>query len=347
MPPPPRDPWLAATSPRHLDLPGKQVVDVRFVLHPLDPGRVAALVGTGWSLRCSRCCSCSGRARPGRDTTKTPATSSPSLGTLIGAWVALDRADTEDRPSGSCPGSQHEALYPDVDEQAGNGGDRLPTDIPSFAGADDPGRVTHWTHADRRQVRTARAPRRARSRHVVFFDGQALHRPQTEAPRDRDGRSCQPLQGPLPFPRGGRASRRRHGQRPPYTRARDYPSRPKSTCHTPGEVRLSRRRRRPGHAGLAQNPEVTNPTGVRKRSLAYAREGFTRAREGGLKTRKLQKKDEQTMLSGSLYLGTHTGSGQGRCQCASVQDTPPVTRGPGPSQGAGDAWRRSSGRRAP
>ena len=263
------------------------------------------------------------------------------------AWVALDRADTEDRPSGSCRGVSTRPYTPTWTSRRGMAetGCRQ-TSRPSPAPT-TPGRVTHWTHADRRQVRTGRAPRRARSRHVVFFDGQALHRPQTEAPRDRDGRSCQPLQGPLPFPRGGRASRRRRWPTAAiYSRA-GLLSRPKSTCHTPGEVRLSRRRRRPGHAGLAQNPEVTNPTGVRKPSLAYAREGFTRAREGGLKTRKLQKKDEQTMLSGSLYLGTHTGSGQGRCQCASVQDTPPVTRGPGPSQGAGDAWRRSSGRRAP
>jgi hypothetical protein len=94
--------------------------------------------------------------------------------------------------------------------------------------------------------------------------------------------------------------------------------------------------RTPGH----------EPTGVRKPSLAYAREGFTRARGRSLKTRKLQKNSEQTMLFGSLYLGTHTGSAQGRYRCASVQDTPPVVRSPGPSQGAGDAWRRSSGRRA-
>lgn len=36
------------------------------------------------------------------------------------------------------PGSQHEPVYPGVDEQAGEWRDPLPTDIPSVAGADEP-----------------------------------------------------------------------------------------------------------------------------------------------------------------------------------------------------------------
>jgi phytanoyl-CoA hydroxylase len=58
--------------------------------------------------------------------------------TLIGAWLALDRADQGNGCLRITVGSQHEPVYPDVDEGAGHGGDRQLADIPAIAGADDP-----------------------------------------------------------------------------------------------------------------------------------------------------------------------------------------------------------------
>ena len=94
--------------------------------------------------------------------------------TLIGAWVALDRADTENGCLWISPGSQCEPVYPDVDEQSGHGGDRQLADISAVAGADDPD-----------EARNGLTPVAARYSEVpvvldpgdaVFFHGHALHR---------------------------------------------------------------------------------------------------------------------------------------------------------------------------
>ena len=58
--------------------------------------------------------------------------------TLIGAWVALDRADSENGCLWITAGSQNEPIYPDADPHSGHGGDRLLADIPEITGADDP-----------------------------------------------------------------------------------------------------------------------------------------------------------------------------------------------------------------
>jgi ectoine hydroxylase-related dioxygenase (phytanoyl-CoA dioxygenase family) len=94
--------------------------------------------------------------------------------TLIGAWVALDRADTENGCLWICPGSQHEPVYPDADEHSGHGGDRLLAGIPSISGADDPDERRNGLTPV--AARYAERPVELDPGDVVFFSGHALHR---------------------------------------------------------------------------------------------------------------------------------------------------------------------------
>jgi phytanoyl-CoA hydroxylase len=109
--------------------------------------------------------------------------------TLIGAWLALDRADEENGCLRITVGSQHEPVYPDVDERAGHGGDRLLGDIPAIAGADDP---------DERRNDLARVAARYAGREVVavmepgdviLFGGRILHRSHANSSATRSRRS--------------------------------------------------------------------------------------------------------------------------------------------------------------
>ncbi|MGH2945064.1 MAG: phytanoyl-CoA dioxygenase family protein [Solirubrobacteraceae bacterium] len=108
--------------------------------------------------------------------------------TLIGAWLALDRADEENGCLWITPGSQHEPVYPDVDETAGHGGDRLLADIHAVSGADDPD--------ERRNGLTAVAARYDSEipavldpGDVVFFGGRVLHRSHANRSATRPRRS--------------------------------------------------------------------------------------------------------------------------------------------------------------
>jgi phytanoyl-CoA hydroxylase len=96
--------------------------------------------------------------------------------TVVGAWLALDRADEENGCLWMTAGSQHEPVYPDVDRSAGHGGDRLLGDIPSVAGADDPDERRNELAAvaakyEGREVAAVLEPG-----DVVFFGGHVLHR---------------------------------------------------------------------------------------------------------------------------------------------------------------------------
>jgi len=109
--------------------------------------------------------------------------------TLIGAWLALDRADEENGCLWITPGSQHEPVYPDVDELAGHGGDRLLADIPSIAGADDPDERRNDLSAvaakyEGREVAAVLEPG-----DVVFFGGRVLHRSHANRSADHLRRS--------------------------------------------------------------------------------------------------------------------------------------------------------------
>jgi phytanoyl-CoA hydroxylase len=109
--------------------------------------------------------------------------------TLIGAWLALDRADEENGCVWITAGSQHEPVYPDVDELAGHGGDHQLADIFAVAGADDP---------DERRNDLAGVAARYAGREVaavlepgdvVFFGGHVLHRSHANRSATRSRRS--------------------------------------------------------------------------------------------------------------------------------------------------------------
>jgi phytanoyl-CoA hydroxylase len=109
--------------------------------------------------------------------------------TLIGAWLALDPADEENGCLHLTVGSQNEPVYPDVDEDAGHGGDRLLADIPSIAGADDPDESRN----DLTPVAAKYAGREVTAvvdpGDVVFFGGHVLHRSHANRSASRSRRS--------------------------------------------------------------------------------------------------------------------------------------------------------------
>jgi phytanoyl-CoA hydroxylase len=96
--------------------------------------------------------------------------------TLIGAWIALDRADEENGCLRVTVGSQNEPVYPDVDEDAGHGGDHLLADIPAIAGADDPDERRNGLTAVAAKYEGREVAAVVEPGDVVFFGGHVLHR---------------------------------------------------------------------------------------------------------------------------------------------------------------------------
>ena len=109
--------------------------------------------------------------------------------TLIGAWLALDRADEENGCLWITPGSQHEPVYPDVDELAGHGGDRLLAGIPSIAGADDPDERRNDLAAVAAKYKGGEVAAVVEPGDVVFFGGRVLHRSHANGSAHRLRRS--------------------------------------------------------------------------------------------------------------------------------------------------------------
>jgi phytanoyl-CoA hydroxylase len=109
--------------------------------------------------------------------------------TLIGAWVALDRADEENGCVRITAGSQSEPVYPDVDESKGHGGDVLLADIPSIAGADDPDERRNELTAVAAKYPGREVPAVLDPGDVVFFGGHVLHRSHANRSRSRSRRS--------------------------------------------------------------------------------------------------------------------------------------------------------------
>jgi phytanoyl-CoA hydroxylase len=109
--------------------------------------------------------------------------------TLIGAWLALDRADEENGCLRVTVGSQHEPVYPDVDELAGHGGDRLLADIPSIAGADDPDERRNELAAVAAKYEGREEAAVVEPGDVVFFGGRVLHRSHANRSATRSRRS--------------------------------------------------------------------------------------------------------------------------------------------------------------
>ena len=160
----------------------------RFMLHPRVLDVVQALIGPDvLALQTMLFVKRPGSAGQGYHQDSFHIITQPD--TLIGAWLALDRADEENGCVWVTAGSQAEPIYPDADELAGHGGDVLLADIPSIAGADDP---------DERRNELAPVAARYSGREVaaalepgdvVFFGGHVLHRSHANRSATRSRRS--------------------------------------------------------------------------------------------------------------------------------------------------------------
>jgi phytanoyl-CoA hydroxylase len=109
--------------------------------------------------------------------------------TLIGAWIALDRADEENGCLRVTVGSQNEPVYPDVDDDAGHGGDRLLADIPAISGADDPDERRNGLTAVAAKYEGREVAAVVEPGDVVFFGGHVLHRSHANRSATRSRRS--------------------------------------------------------------------------------------------------------------------------------------------------------------
>jgi phytanoyl-CoA hydroxylase len=109
--------------------------------------------------------------------------------TLIGAWIALDRADEENGCLLVTAGSQAEPIYPDADETRGHGGDHRLAGIEAVAHADDPDEAVNElarvaARYPGREVAAVLEPGDA-----VFFDGHVLHRSHANRSATRSRRA--------------------------------------------------------------------------------------------------------------------------------------------------------------
>jgi phytanoyl-CoA hydroxylase len=109
--------------------------------------------------------------------------------TLIGAWVALDRADVENGCLWLTPGSQHEPIHPDADVHAGHGGDRLLADIEPVAGADDPDEARNGLSRVARRYAGRERPAVLDPGDAVLFGGHVLHRSHANRSATRSRRA--------------------------------------------------------------------------------------------------------------------------------------------------------------
>jgi phytanoyl-CoA hydroxylase len=150
-------------------------VDERYLLHPRIVDVVAGLIGPD-VLALQTMLFVKGPGSPGQGYHQDSFHIITEPDTLIGAWVALDRADEENGCVWITSGSQHEPVYPDADKSKGHGGDFHLADIHAVDGADDP-------DESRNELAPIAAKYAGRERaaildpgDAVFFGGHVLHR---------------------------------------------------------------------------------------------------------------------------------------------------------------------------
>jgi phytanoyl-CoA hydroxylase len=179
-----QDPDLLRVHMLHRRLP----IHERYLLHPRIVDVVAGLVGPDvLALQTMLFVKGPGSLGQGYHQDSFHIITEPD--TLIGAWVALDRADTENGCVWITAGSQAEPVYPDVDETAGHGGDAHLADMVAIAGADDPnesrnGLTPVAAGYEGREVAAVLEPGDA-----VFFDGHVLHRSHSNRSATRSRRA--------------------------------------------------------------------------------------------------------------------------------------------------------------
>jgi ectoine hydroxylase-related dioxygenase (phytanoyl-CoA dioxygenase family) len=109
--------------------------------------------------------------------------------TLIGAWVALDRADEENGCVWITAGSQNEPVHPDADTASGHGGDRHLAGIQAISGADDPDESRNGLTPVAARYAGRERPAVLDPGDVVFFGGHVLHRSHANRSATRSRRS--------------------------------------------------------------------------------------------------------------------------------------------------------------
>jgi phytanoyl-CoA hydroxylase len=160
----------------------------RFMLHPRVLDVVAGLIGPD-VLALQTMLFVKGPGSPGQGYHQDSFHIITQPDTLIGAWLSLDRADTENGCVWITAGSQHEPVYPDADESTGHGGDRRLVDIPSITGADDPDERRNGLTAIAAGYAGSEVPAELDPGDVVFFDGHVLHRSHANRSATRSRRS--------------------------------------------------------------------------------------------------------------------------------------------------------------
>lgn len=108
--------------------------------------------------------------------------------TLIGAWLAVDRADEENGCLWMTVGSQHEPVYPDSDGQTRNGHRGL-GDMTPIMGASNVDENKNSLTAVARKYAGREVKVEADPGDVVFFGGHVLHRSHSNRSKDRLRRS--------------------------------------------------------------------------------------------------------------------------------------------------------------
>jgi phytanoyl-CoA hydroxylase len=160
----------------------------RYLLHPRIVDVVAGLVGPDvLALQTMLFVKGPGSAGQGHHQDSYHIVTEPD--TLIGAWVALDRADTENGCVWITAGSQHEPVYPDADELSGHGGDRHLADMVPVSGADDPDESRNGLTPVAARYAGREVPAVLEPGDVVFFDGHVLHRSHANRSATRSRRA--------------------------------------------------------------------------------------------------------------------------------------------------------------
>jgi len=150
-------------------------VHERYLLHPRIVDVVAGLIGPD-VLALQTMLFVKGPGSPGQGYHQDSYHIITQPDTLIGAWVALDRADEENGCVWITAGSQHEPVYPDADQSRGHGGDTHLADIFEVAGADDPDEARNGLTPVAAKYAGREVPAVLEPGDAVFFGGHVLHR---------------------------------------------------------------------------------------------------------------------------------------------------------------------------
>jgi phytanoyl-CoA hydroxylase len=165
------DPKLLRVHMLHRELE----IHERYLLHPRIVHVVAGLVGPD-VLALQTMLFVKGPGSPGQGYHQDSFHIITQPDTLIGAWVALDRADEENGCLWVTSGSQNEPVYPDADESKGHGGDTHLADIHPVCGADDPNESRNDLTAIAAKYPGRERPAVVDPGDAVFFGGHVLHR---------------------------------------------------------------------------------------------------------------------------------------------------------------------------